>query len=137
MAGGMEFAWIEWRLRQDGETLCMKTINRLYLFPESHDNNVRFNHEDAGAKSHWSYCEQRRMMFIEFEATSYKKAYNRRHALRHEADDMYILIDRTDQIYNDPLVWSPESVPHFNKNLITMEKITIPARPSIIRSADS
>ena len=136
MAGGMEFAWIEWRLRQDGETLCMKTINRLYLFPKDHDNRVRFNHEDAGG--HWLYCEVRGMFFIEFEATIYKKAYNRRHVFRQEAKDVYILVDRADPIYNDdPIIWTPESVPHFNKNIISMQKITIPAGRSTIRSADS
>ena len=133
----MEFAWIEWRRRQDDKSLFMKTINRLFLFPKEEHHRVKFNHEDAGAKSHWSYCEYRRMMFIEFQATNYNKAQNRRHAFKTEADGMYRLIGREDQIYNDPIVWSPESVPHFNKHIITMEKLRIPALPSIIRSADT
>ena len=133
----MEFVWSEWAWAtgsvdelepgpDDTEAFqFMKSWNRLRLMPEEKQHRVKFNKNDPAG--FWHYDDATKMLFIEFHATYYVSAPNRRHAFRERDDGSFQLLGPAPQIYHDRVpVWTKNSIVHKNWNDIVLQKIQPP-----------
>ena len=85
---------------------------------------MKFNSNEQGGR--WWYNEDTRIMFIEFNGSSYSSP-DRRHALYYRGEGHYDLIPHDDPIYNVDNIWSADSIPHMNKSChIVMQRVHFP-----------
>ena len=119
----MEYAWAEYKEGKEA-AFFVKSMHRIKLFSQLHGGCVKFNSNEQGGS--WWYNEDTRIMFIEFNGSSYSSP-DRRHALYYRGEGHYDLIHPDDPIYRVDINWSADSMPHANWYCdIVMQRVHFP-----------